>query len=382
MKKYLGILLTVFVLLSAVQTVNACHFKKKIKNQPPKTVVQTETIITEQKTIITEQEKTSDIEVVPTMNTDIKNDNAMWVGTFQIVWNELTDNIVKHPIEFIGGTNKTALDLNKREFNKTDVSEDSYYTKYGIVSPALKAEIEKGIKDKFNETSDILGAFDFTYDPQKLFIYAMLKKDFKFLEAFDKLDDGIFGTLSDEKVKYFGIKSDSSYELFQNVSVLFHNAENDYAVKLHTKTNDEVILYRTDDVKKLNEYFEDIKAKTEKYDGNKRFGENDRLKVPNISLYQMTSFKDLEGKSIANSDFRIDRTIETIDFRMDEEGVKLKSEAAIMMKCTALPGAAPKIRYFYYDKDFVMFLIEKDKSVPYFAMRVTDVNALNKTGKK
>jgi hypothetical protein len=29
-----------------------------------------------------------------------------------------------------------------------------------------------------------------------------------------------------------------------------------------------------------------------------------------------------------------------------------------------------------------MFLIEKDKSVPYFAMRATDISALNKTGKK
>ena len=378
MKKYLGILLTIFVLFGAVQTVNACHFKKKIKNIQPQTNEQITTKTAESK----QEEKTSDIEVVPTMNSDIKNDNAMWVGTFQIVWNELTDNIVKHPVEFIGGTNITAQNLNKREFNKTDLSDDSYYTKYGIVSPALKAEIEKGIKDKFNETSDILGAFDFTYNPEKLFIYAMLKKDFKFLEAFDKLDNGIFGTLSEEKVKYFGIKSISSYKLYQNVSVLFHNNDNDYAVKLHTKTNDEVILYRTDDVKKLNEYFEDIKNKTEKYDGNKVFGKNDRLKVPNISLYQMTSFKDLEGKIIKDSDFRIDQTIETIDFRMDEEGVRLKSEAAVMVGCTATPGPRPQIRYFYYDKDFVLFLIEKDKSVPYFAMRVTDINALNKTGKK
>ncbi len=364
MKKKIALLFTILALVGIVPMVSACHIKKMNTN------------------IIMEMlPKTSKIEVVPTMNADIKNDNAMWVGTFQIVWNEMLDNIVHHPAEFVGGTNKTAQDLNKREFNKTDISENSYYTKFGVVSPELKKEIEKGIKEKFNETSDILDSIDFTYDPMKLLIYAMLKKDFKFLEAFDKLNDGKFGTLSDTKVEYFGINSESSYKLYKNVTVLFYNNSNDYAVKLHTKSNDEVILYRTDDVKKLNEYFNDIQTKTKTSEDN-HFGSNDRLKIPNISLYQITSFRDLEGKSIKGTDFRIDQTIETIDFKMDNEGVKLKSEAAMIMKCKSAGGPPPKIRYFYFDKDFVMFLIEKDKSIPYFALKATDIDALNKTGKK
>ena len=370
MRKYIGILLVAGILISMSQTVIACDFfNKKIKTIEKPTVAQ-----------IT-KEKTSDIEVVPTMNSDIGNNNAMWVGTFQIVWNEMLDNIVHHPAEFVGGTNKTAQNLNKREFNKTDISESSYYTKYGIVSPELKKEIEKGIKEKFNETSDILDNIDFTFDPMKLLIYAMLKKDFKFLEAFDKLNTGKFGTISDEKVEYFGINSNSSYKLYKNVTVLFYNNDNDYAVKLHTQSNDEVILYRTNDVKKLNEYFNDVQTKSKNNNEN-YFGSNDRLKIPNISLYQMTSFKELEGKSIKNTNFKIDQTIETIDFKMDNEGVKLKSEAAMIMKCTSAGGPPPQIRYFYFDKDFVLFLIEKDKNVPYFALRTTDIYALNKTGKK
>lgn len=372
MKKHLGIILALLFFAGLTQTVNACHFFTKHTQTNKAAEIQHP---------VAAKEKTSQIEVVPTMNSEISNDNAMWVGTFQIVWNELIDNIVFHPVEFVDGPNETARNLNQREFNKTDISEDSYYTKYGTVSPALKKEIENGIKEKFNETSDILDSIDFTYDPMKLLIYAMLKKDFKFLEAFDKLNNGIFGTLSDAKVEYFGVDSESSYKLYKNVSVLFHNSADDYAVKLHTKTNDEVILYRTDDVKKLNEYFEDIKIKSEKFKENTYFGKHDRLKVPNISLYQMTSFKDIEGKNIKNTNLRIDKTIETIDFKMDEAGVKLKSEAAIVMKCTSAGGPQPKIRYFYFDKDFVLFLIEKDKEVPYFAIRVTDINALNKTGK-
>lgn len=360
MKKYLGILIALSI-LGITPLVNACHLKKETPHK----------------------EKSANIEVVPTMNTQIANDNAIWVGTFQIVWNELTDNILHQAVEFIGGTNKTAQNLNKKEFSKNDISENSYYTKYGIISPDLKKEIEKGIKDKFDETSDILGSIDFTYNPRKLLIYAMLKKDFKFPEAFDKLKDEKFGTLSDTKVKYFGINSDSNYKLYKNVTVLFHNSGDDYAVKLHTKTDDEVIVYRTDEVKNLNEYFEDIKTKSSKYNGDKYFGENDRLKIPDISLYQMVTFADLNGKRIKNKDLQIDQTLETIDFKMDNEGVKLKSEAAILMKCTsAFPAKPVQIRYFYFNKDFVLFLIEKNKKVPYFAMRVTDIEALNKTGKK
>ena len=363
MKKFIIMLMSVCVIASVVPVVKACHFRENASS------VKSGSSVIEQKT-----------KVLPTMDSEVANGNTIWVGTFQIVWNEVINNIVKGPLEFIGGTKDTGKSLNKREFNKTDISEDSYYTKFGIVSPKLKKEIETGIKEKFNETSDILGLIDFTYDPQKMLIYAMLKKDFKFLEAFEKLDEETFGT-NPKKVKYFGVKADSSYKLYKNLTALFYNSKDDYAVKLHTKSNDEVILYRTDDVQKLNEYFEDIKTKSDKYEGEKYFGHNDRFKVPEISLYEITNFKEVEGKSIKGTDFRIDKTIETIDFKMDNEGVKLKSEAAMMMATSAAPGFRPQIRYFYFNKNFVLFLIEKDKHVPYFAMRVVDVAKLNETGK-
>ena len=368
MKKLLGILIILTLLIGNIPTSKACLFKKNAKTTPA--IAQTK------------DRQNADASILATMNDDMPKGNTLWVGTFQIVWNEVIDNLVHHPIEFVEGTTITAKNLNKREFNKTDISENSYYTKYGIVSPKLKKEIEKGIKEKFNETSDILDSFDFTYNPMKIFVYAMLKKDFKFLEPFDKLSDGVFGTINNEKVKYFGIDSKSSGKLYKNVSVLFYNSDNDYAVKLNTKTNDKVILYRTDEIKKFNEYFEDIKTKDKEFNDRKYFGQYDRLKVPDISLYLITNFKDVEGKNIKNADLRIDKTIETIDFKMDNEGVKLKSEAAMMMTCTSAPGPKPQIRYYYFDKDFVLFLIEDGKNVPYYAMRITDVASLNKTGKK
>ena len=323
-------------------------------------------------------QEVNSIEVLPTMNTQSTAQNRIWVGTFQLVWNELTDKIVKAPVKFLDFDSQMANNLNQKQFKKSNLNEKSYYVKSGIVSPALKAEIEKNIKSKFHETSDILKMFDFTYNPEKIFVYAMLKKDFRFTNAFDKLATGNFGN-SQEKVKYFGINDNSNQKLYKNVSVLFYNDDNDFAVKLYTKGKDEVLLYRTNDDKTFDKYYAELNDKTAKYSGDKNFVKNDTLTIPDIKLYQETSFNELEGHQIVGTHMQIDKTIETVDFRMNNKGVKLKSEAAIMLRCMSL---APRDgRDFTFNNNFVLFLIEKDQNTPYYAMKVSDVAAINKTGK-
>lgn len=323
-------------------------------------------------------QEVNSIEVLPTMNTQSTAQNRIWVGTFQLVWNELTDKIVKAPVKFLDFDSQMANNLNQKQFKKSNLNEKSYYVKSGIVSPALKAEIEKNIKSKFHETSDILKMFDFTYNPEKIFVYAMLKKDFRFTNAFDKLATGNFGN-SQEKVKYFGINDNSNQKLYKNVSVLFYNDDNDFAVKLYTKGKDEVLLYRTNDDKTFDKYYAELNDKTAKYSGDKNFVKNDTLTIPDIKLYQETSFNELEGHQIVGTNMQIDKTIETVDFRMNNKGVKLKSEAAIMLRCMSL--APREGRGFTFNNNFVLFLIEKNQNTPYYAMKVSDVAAINKTGK-
>ena len=323
-------------------------------------------------------QEVNSIEVLPTMNTQSTAQNRIWVGTFQLVWNELTDKIVKAPVKFLDFDSQMANNLNQKQFKKSNLNEKSYYVKSGIVSPALKAEIEKNIKSKFHETSDILKMFDFTYNPEKIFVYAMLKKDFRFTNAFDKLATGNFGN-SQEKVKYFGINDNSNPKLYKNVNVLFYNNDNDFAVKLYTKGKDEVLLYRTNDDKTFDKYYAELNDKTAKYSGDKNFVKNDTLTIPDIKLYQETSFNELEGHQIVGTNMQIDKTIETVDFRMNNKGVKLKSEAAIMLRCMSL--APREGRDFTFNNNFVLFLIEKNQNTPYYAMKVSDVAAINKTGK-
>ena len=320
--------------------------------------------------------------LLPTMNTESPAQNRIWVGTFQLVWNDLMDGIVKGPVIFKGKKSITAEQLNKQDFTKEMLSENSYYTKYGETSPELKKAIEEGIKEKFNETSDVLDSADWTPGAEKYTLYAMLKKDFKFLTAFDKLKEENFGK-NKEKVQYFGIDKNSDKILDKTVHVMFYNSSKDFAVVIYTQTDDVLYLYRTNDDKTFDKLYSDMFVKRAKYDGTTDFTEKDLLKVPNIALYKEQSFDELCNRPIKGTNMQLDKALETVDFKMDNEGVKLKSEAIIATKMSAmLPAKKVKPRKFYFDNTFVMFLQEQGKDKPYFAMRVTDVAAINKTARK
>ncbi|MBO8431483.1 hypothetical protein IAC76_08860 [Spirochaetes bacterium] len=327
----------------------------------------------------TKQEET--IALVPTMKCPSQAQNRIWVGTFQLAWNELMDNFTKGPVKFEGYKSPLVKELNSQSFKAAYISPDSYYSKFGETSPELSAEIEQAIKEKFNETSDVLDAIDWTKDEGKYVAYAMLKKDFKFIKAFSKLESDKFGS-NRTKVEYFGINKDSEADLDNTLSVLFYNAKNDFAVVIRTEGKDLVYLYRTDDDKTFDKYYSDMMIKKAQYEGSYEFSSKDELKVPNLDLYKEQEFNQLTHKRIKGTNIEIDKALETVQFKMNNEGVKLKSEAIIAMKTCALFPQENKPRKFYFDDTFVMFLQEYDQQVPYFAMRVNDVETLNKTAKK
>ena len=144
--------------------------------------------------------KSNNTNVVLTMDDKISN-NTIWCGSFQLIWNDLKNDFAKQDIIF-----EPQLDvvnnLNKEKFNTSKISENSYYKAQGIPTQELKSKIEKEIKEKFDETSDIVNQFTFDGNPNKYFLYAMLKKEFKFSKEFEQLENGRFGNY--ENVKYFG----------------------------------------------------------------------------------------------------------------------------------------------------------------------------------
>lgn len=329
---------------------------------------------------------TEGITTVLTLDDEI-TDNTIWCGTFQLIWNDLKNDLAKQDIVF-NPQLKVVENLNKETFTTKELSEASYYKKIGTPSLKLKEEIEKAIKDKFNEKSDILNDFEWeNRDPKDYFLYVMLKKEFQFEKAFEELENGKFRDY--DNVKYFGIKSDETGELKQQVDVLYYKSKDDFAVKLRTKQEDEVILCKNPEGKTFGEIYNNILDKTEvkvynmpnnqdNYEAIKVYGElkeGELLKVPNIKLKEKNEITEIEDKKFLFSNgevYSIEKALQTIEFELDRTGGKIKSEAGMMVKNESV-AIMDEIREFSIDDTFAIFLIEKGKDKPYFAGKINDI---------
>lgn len=341
------------------------------------TVSKTEENTSKSENNIKDQEN-NDINFPLTMDDEIQN-NTAWCGTFQLIWNDLKNDLAKQDIVFIDDPNLQVVEnLNKEEFKEEDLSEESYYKTYGHPSIEFKKQIEEAIKEKFNETSDILDDFNWSNSgPNDYFLYCMLKKEFEFPVAFDKLDKGTFANKYND-IEYFGLEKDSEEQKRNQVQVLYYESDNKFAVKLTTEQNDEVILSKGIEGNTFNEIYNTINEESKKYTGSRIFTEKDSLKIPNINFDKKQEFKELEGKPFYFSDgseYYIDKALQTIKFELDNEGGRIKSEAGMMTKEMALAlDYNEEERNLHLDDEFSIFLKEKDKEKPYFAAKITDIS--------
>lgn len=318
------------------------------------------------------QKNNSNLNVVLSLEDDI-SENTAWCGTFNLIWNDLKNDIAKQDIIFSPQL-KVIENLNKGTFNSSYLSEDSYYKVYGNPTLKLKKQIEKEIKEKFDETSDILDDFNWNDNENKdYFLYAMLKKEFKFPKVFTKLNTGTFGNY--KNVKYFGINSSTPEGVREQVKVLYYDSKDSFAVKLLTNSNEEVIISKGNDKENFNEVYDNINQKSENYKGSKDINNGESLRIPNIDFNLKKEFQEIENKkfSFANGDvYQIEKAVQTIQFSLDENGGKIKSEAGMKNKLSLLEPT--ENREFIVDNTFDILLKEKDKEKPYFAARISDIS--------
>ena len=301
--------------------------------------------------------------------------NSVWVGSFQLAWNEFMENVIGGKIEFEDGNNQFVNELNKKSFTKDELSEKDYYIKVGETSPKLKEEIINDIENKFNfKNSTILDKIDFENATDNSYtIYSILIKEFEFLTPFDKIGSYRFAN-SEELVEYFGINNASEEDINKNVEVLFYNDRNDFAVSLITKENEEIILYRTNNTKSFTEIYKELIEKNNKYEGNKEFTEVDELKIPYINVDTIINYSDLCGHIIKNTNEKyIANAFQNVIFKLTEKGGNLVSEAGIKSEYNLETEGTI---YFNYTDDFVIFIKEKEKKLPYFSLRVNNTDVL------
>jgi len=316
--------------------------------------------------------KYAEMDIVPTTD-DIISDNSAWCPTFQLIWNDLKNEVVGQDIVFEEQI-PMVDNLNKESFTADMLSEEYYYKIFGFKSLELKTEIEKGIKEKFNQESDILDSFEWSErvgTQNRYFFYSMLYREFEFENAFDRLDDGKFADYDD--VKYMGIEYEHRSKLASQIQVLYYNNEDNFAVKLLTKNNDEVIFIKNPKGDTFGEVYDNMEKAAEKYDGSRRFEEDDFFKAPLVKLNSEREYTELQGKPFVAQNVGIAeilKAMQSIQFSVDEKGGKIKSEAGIEIIDSVSPSEP---RYFYIDDTFALILKESDKDMPYFMSKITNI---------
>ena len=314
-----------------------------------------------------------DLSVALTLEDEIQN-NTIWCGTFQLIWNDLKNDLAKQDIVFKPQL-EVVENLNKETFTVDDISEKYYYKKIGTPSLELKEEIENAIKEKFNETSNILDDFDWeNAKPEDYFLYVMLKKEFEFETEFEELENGDFKDY--ENIKYFGIETDETGSLKNQVQVLYYNSKDNFAIKLKTKQGDEVILNKNPEGKTFNEIYQNILNKENAYTVAIDLQEGEQLKVPNISINTKKEFTEIENKLFTfsnNDEYKISKALQTIEFDLDRKGGRITSEAGMMVQRQSVEYEPEEKREFFLNDTFALFLIESGKDTPYFAGLIDDI---------
>ena len=394
MKKRIGMLLVIIVIIIAI-ILGVLFLKRKEVNKTNTTDNQGNTNSVndlEKDNDIREKEYSEDINVVATLDDVIAN-NSAWCGTFQLVWNDMQNEVVKQDIVFQKQI-ELVENLNKQTFKEDDISDEYYYKNYGLMTLDLKEEIEKGIKEKFNEPSDILDNLDWSTVPQSddgytgnsrdYLFYVMLYREFKFKKEFEELGVDVFKGSEEEyeDIKYFGIEVGGEEELYKQVDVLYYNSKEDFAVILNAKEGDEIILAKGENGATFGNIYDNVLLKSKEYDGKKSFTEDDFLKVPNLDLDILKKYEELIANGNPDKMFynykddicEIKEAIQTIKLTLDKSGGKIKSEAAIVMQDTSvmLPEKVER-RYFEFDSEFTIFLREGGKDLPYFAANIDDI---------
>lgn len=331
-----------------------------------------------------------------------------WTPTFQLCWNEFIKLVGTEKIEYVKENPQLADELNKQLFTTNDLNEDSYYISVTKQTVKNKKAIEKAIKEKFDEKSDILDSFDFDNIAEektnKWFIYSMLLKNFKFIKPYSILESQFFNNDTTQKYKFFGYtnsKNDKSNQPLResHTESLFYANDNDFAVKFLDKDRkEEMILYLTSSDKSFDELYVELLDKNSKKDEYIQNRKNEMIenynvkseikfknlyKVPYMHIDEEINYdNELAKKDIKSKDYDktgntwvIEKTLQTIKFDLDREGAKLKSEAAmsVVLKTSLEPTREVIINNLYYfDRPFVIFLKEANKDKPYFAARVKD----------
>ena len=339
--------------------------------------------------------------IVPTLDCPMpEHKNAIWCGTFQIAWDKFKNDIIKEPVHLIGAED-LANRLNRSEFSRRNMEENSFYATAGFVEDGIIEQIQNEMAKRF--PSEPKPQFDKRYRtlPKVSVAYCFLSVDMPFpfpfyvhdgafeFEASDGTRTGVTAFSSEP-----GGPDSDSRRVSEQVDVLYYkyaeqSGADEFAVDLckHTEPY-QIVLVRMSRREPLNEALKQIAQdisdfkRDPDYEELRELRPIDSLIVPDV-LYKLTHhFKDLEGKYLANRrwpDYFIFDARQMTHFSLSRTGVILKSEAMIGgAGGMALPPPRKDLpRHFYFNRPFLIYVKKRGAEFsPFFVMWVDNAELM------
>lgn len=297
--------------------------------------------------------------------------NVLWCATFQIAWDQACGRFGR-PMK-LKPESQLADSLNQSAFDMNWVDADSVFTTQGLLEDGVLDRIDQGVRGKSGRPSKILERVKQGSAAGDLVFYAMLHKELEFSHPFGKLGAWQVGG---RKVPWFGFAPGhrESARLRQQVRVHRYESRNDFVIELlGRQAGDQLLLAKLPEVPETMNRLGEAVLKAVRTDAPQAKHE-DLLAVPNVVVDEDVAFTELHGSTVVGSGRFIRQALQSIEFHMDEKGVKLHSEAEISFGCAASPRVEPRLMVL--DPPFAIVMRRKGAPKPYFAAWLANADLL------
>jgi len=323
--------------------------------------------------------------IVPTLDSPCPpGKNVIWCSSFQLAWNELRDNVIGAPLQVIGAE-EIATRLNAAKQSALDLEPRAFYATGGWIRDGVVEKIRKDMAAKFpSHVLPEFGGFD-----GGILAYSYLAARVPFKYPFRQVDKGVTFTDSQgiqTRVAGFGLWR--AYlrrykNIREQVEVLYVEfRDRSFEVRecvidlcRHSQPY-QVVVAMVEPENSLAEMLEHVRMRIADFEkkperaGDRRYGANDELRVPEMFWRIDRRFKELTGKTVANAGppMPIVEALQTIEFRLDRYGAVVESDS----KLTVL--AAP--RHFEFNRPFLVYVQKRGAEQPFFVMWVDNAELL------
>jgi hypothetical protein len=306
--------------------------------------------------------------------------SLLWCSTMQLAWNELstlvtggngTPSLGDHP-------STLAKDLLVGRGSAADLDAGSFVALAGM-GPDTIAQIKDRLDKTFGGSASPK-LLPTNLAPGEILAYAYLFKNLQFPTPFIRSKGPI--SWGSTKLNTWGCWSDDLVtnlsDIRKQVKILAYASRTEWSVELTTSSDqDRFIISRLTPGATL-EATSDAALAMGKGSEPASMSLRDELRVPYLNFDITESFADLVGTHISGSKTAgtIDAAIQNIRFKLDERGAVLKSEAA--MTVTSAPFIRDEPKIMVCDGPFLIQMIRKDATTPYFVAWVANPEILTK----